>query len=249
MALNVPEDHIYTWTLKPNSLLLRWYLFNFADEEVYASDPVKYAKRSKSATTARMNFCKLFWLMVFTVILSPLILVVALIAGVVKMLRAAWPERTRPVKPAKPPKIKKEESVEAVASFFDKVSAWFQRHPSIGTFFGKASVTFLWTVVLALIVGAVWSSAWAILNFTSGFLYGLAVAGGSLGIVAGVMLLGLLIAYLAKNRWFGTFLEWIADGVIGFFCTIGRGFRYVGRFLALRHHMVKYRTCPRVIVK
>jgi hypothetical protein len=247
--MNVPQEPIHTWEMSRDSILVRWYVWCFANQSYYEDNPYKNAKYSIEATLGRMNFCKMFWLVVCSILLSPLILAVSIVVGIVMAARSVWPESTKEPKPKKAPKVDREEAVESVASFFDKISAFFQRHPNIGKYVGKVAIVLMWAFIAVFAVAVVWAAVWAATTFNQGFVNGIIVVAIIVGVLAAAALIAVAVAYLIRNTWFGNLLDWIGDGVWGFACFIGRGFRNVWRFLALGHHAVKNRTCPRITIK
>ena len=222
-------DPGYTWTLKADSLFLRAFKW------LWGARP--------------SNFCLLFWGVIF----SPIALIGCCIIRPIVQLWLLIDEHTtlsprdRDTKRAKRATAKARREahpslgirfLERVAAFLDKIAAFFQHRPMIGKLVRFISLAIALMVAACAIIAAVWAFVWgweahalAMEHFFE--VFGLIIAGA---------LVALGIATL--------FVYWIGDwGGDDFFIAIGHGIRCVFRFFMTAYHMVKDRTCPRIIVK
>lgn len=257
--MNVPAAPIHNWTLPRNSKLIRFYVWVYLDNFLEDNEIDK--------SLAKLTFCRLFW----ATVLSPLVmLLIAIIGGIMEALgfvvkhaphgdpakKAAYQAALLAKKAAKqtsgpgwPTRL-----VDAVASFFDKVAAFAQNHPGVGKALTYAWRVPAWTAVVGIPTGALAFAAYNIVTYFHGFLTGLLFGGigigGLLGLTVVVVGLATLVEKTPLGRWIIGGTEWLVVDTIGhgIFCRIGRGFKFVGRFLVAGHHAVKYRTCPKVIV-
>jgi hypothetical protein len=215
------NDFLHTWELDEKSWLIRFYNFWYDNPNLNA-----------------LSFCKLFW----AVVCAPLMGVAWLfILPVMKFFEwtEGHPRKTKPSKTnsstANARSRKKATAIASgVGSFFDRVSAFFQRHNWLG-----ASV--FWAAIVIGGIAAVGGSGYGIVRLVAlihGNLYwkvwwpiikGLSIFLGSAVVIVGTIL---FIVYGVNDG--HSPRPWA---------------RNVGRFLATGYHAVKYRTCPKVVVK
>jgi len=224
---------LHTWEMNRNSLLIRFYQFWYGIFDVDVNN---------------LSFCKLFW----CTILSPLMIVVYLSIGIFFVV--VWPiatisdrmkRRSTNSSKVKEPRTKnrraKDAAVKLASStegFFGHISAFLQRHAWI-------SKTLKWGL---LVVGAICALAGAagigylsymgveemIKNWNLGVSDGVYIVLSFIGAV--ILITGVI--YTVSETKYGAPIR-----------ALGRGFAKVGNFLATGYYAVKYRTCPRIVVK
>lgn len=261
--MTILEGPIHTWSLSENSWLIRWYRFLY-DDVLEITD------------TTRLSFCKLFW----GTVLSPF---VALVVGVISIFAAPiiWAVRwikdlladrrnesfSRSLSQAKqtaetPPKPTKvrvsvaNKIVAAVSGFFDRLSAWSQRHTNGLHLLG---ILVIWGAMIAFVLSAAGTGTYYAVNHYMGLLTGLKWTG--IGIGSGLVLVVVftaLVWLVLKIHFFEhgmDLMEWIfITGLFNhwlkplgrLFAQVGRFFRGVYLFFVAGHHAVKYRTCPTI---
>jgi hypothetical protein len=219
----------YTWTMAKDSKLLRLYCWYW------------------DAKADNLNFCKLFWGVVLMLPLLP----VRFAVGGGKALEKRHQAAKRAVKPAsaakppKPPRVgpsRGDRFLTAIGAFADRIVGWFQRHRWVGKAIEYGFYGVCITVVaggLLFLLGVV---VYEFVVNTHKALVVLMWVGIGVGIfsvcVAAVFGLAFLIAETD-----------VGDALGDFLCWIGRGFRNTWQFCVAGHHMLKSRTCPKVIVK
>jgi hypothetical protein len=215
------NDFLHTWELDENSWLIRFYDFWY-DHPSHDT----------------LSFCKLFWAVICAPLMGIMWLVILPVMKIVEWF-SSRSEKSKPSKrkwsTANARSRKKSTAIASgVGSFFDRVSAFFQRHNWLGALAFWVPIVIAGVAVVggsgygivrlvALIHGNLyWKVWWPIIE---GLLIGAAVSGG-------VVVFHLFIVFGVND---------------------GQGprpwARSVGRFFATGYHAVKYRTCPRVVVK
>jgi hypothetical protein len=252
MTLSGPT---HTWTMSRNSKLIRFYKwFYLADDFFWGIGG--YTEEKVNKGLAKLNFCRLAWSVIAAPFIVLLCLAFAVPAAIIFGLytlcvgigEGMQDHKTRKTAAQLVANLNREAIPEATAKFFDRIVAFFQRHSLIGKVFGAIATSLLWVFILGIPAAILSGSGYEIANHPKGFLTGLEWAGVSVGGIAIVFVLSLGFWALFVKTSLGSLcldaMGWGFDAVIDFVCWIGRGFRYLGRFVTTLDHAVKYRTCP-----
>lgn len=246
------QDHLYTWTFNRDSRLIRFYLWAW------------------NASAADLNFCKLFWGMLF----SPLAVffhgLESILSPVVKFIGRFLPEpeeetpaqkEARWIREAEEEKrkarekarlqalkerAKKEKGPSALSRSLDH---FIQGVDKVAEFFQTHETVSKTIVTIATVLAwaAAGLAALAIIGgivfvFYTWTLMVLKILAIITGFVTFVALVSLLIYYLDTSGK----AKAAGKRIKGFFSKIGEGFDTVTFFFETGYHATKYRTCPRI---